>query len=122
MADANGLQQAFLNLIGNAIDAVADSKEKKIEVRITTDEEVLRIRVADTGSGIPPEKAPDIFDPFFTTKPVGKGTGLGLSICYGIIKKIGGDIKVHSLKGQGTTFEIHIPCTVEVKAPEQTAT
>jgi two-component system NtrC family sensor kinase len=50
-----------------------------------------------------------IFDPFFTTKPVGKGTGLGLSICYGIIKKMGGDITINSSVGVGTTFHVHLP-------------
>jgi two-component system NtrC family sensor kinase len=65
--------------------------------------------VADTGEGIPKANLQRIFDPFFTTKPVGKGTGLGLSICYGIVKKMGGDITVNSAVGVGTTFHIHLP-------------
>ncbi len=67
------------------------------------------ISVADNGPGIPHANLVRIFDPFFTTKPVGKGTGLGLSICYGIIKKIGGEIDVQSVVGVGTTFNIRIP-------------
>jgi two-component system NtrC family sensor kinase len=67
------------------------------------------IEVADTGPGIPMANLGRIFDPFFTTKPVGKGTGLGLSICYGIVKKLGGDIQVKSVVGFGTTFQIMIP-------------
>lgn len=67
------------------------------------------ITVADEGPGIPPVNLNRIFDPFFTTKPVGKGTGLGLSICYGIIRKAGGDIEVHSMIDAGTSFVIRIP-------------
>jgi two-component system, NtrC family, sensor kinase len=65
--------------------------------------------VADTGQGIPHELLNRIFDPFFTTKPVGKGTGLELSICYGIIKKMGGDITFDNRLGAGTTFHVHLP-------------
>jgi two-component system NtrC family sensor kinase len=67
------------------------------------------VEVKDTGPGIPPANQDRIFDPFYTTKPVGKGTGLGLSICYGIIKKMGGDISVHSVMDEGTTFTVEIP-------------
>ena len=67
------------------------------------------IKLADTGPGIPQANLAKIFDPFFTTKPVGKGTGLGLSICYGIIKKMGGEISVESTINGGTTFCIRIP-------------
>jgi two-component system, NtrC family, sensor kinase len=64
---------------------------------------------ADNGPGIHRSNLARIFDPFFTTKPVGKGTGLGLSICYGIIKKMGGEIHVQSVVDEGTTFSIRIP-------------
>ena len=67
------------------------------------------VQVADNGPGIPEANLARIFDPFFTTKPVGKGTGLGLSICYGIIKKMGGEIIVHSVIEGGTTFRVRIP-------------
>ncbi|MBW2204591.1 MAG: HAMP domain-containing histidine kinase, partial [Deltaproteobacteria bacterium] len=67
------------------------------------------VEVADNGPGIPEANIVRIFDPFFTTKPVGKGTGLGLSICYGIIKKMGGDIIVKSTMEVGTTFRVKIP-------------
>ena len=59
--------------------------------------------------GIAPANLPRIFDPFYTTKPVGQGTGLGLSICYGIVKKLGGDIKVRSAKQKGTAFTVILP-------------
>jgi len=97
-----------MNLVNNAIDAM-----EKIDgiLTLTTrclDDGIL-VTVADNGPGIADANLPRIFDPFYTTKPVGKGTGLGLAICYGIIKKIGGDINVQSVKGEGTTFEIRIP-------------
>jgi two-component system NtrC family sensor kinase len=120
-ASETEMQQVFLNLVNNAMDAMEKTGGK---ITLTAEKQIdeIVVTVADNGPGIADANLARVFDPFYTTKPVGKGTGLGLSICYGIIKKIGGDIKVHSLKGQGTTFEIHIPCTVEVKAPEQTAT
>jgi len=67
------------------------------------------IEVADTGEGIPEANLSRIFDPFFTTKPVGQGTGLGLSICYGIIKKLGGELSVDSTMGIGTVFRMRLP-------------
>jgi len=102
------MQQVLLNLINNAIDAIGTGGG---EVTITTrvDEDNVVIDVEDTGHGIPKAIMPRIFDPFFTTKPVGKGTGLGLSICYGIVKKLGGDITVNSAVGLGTAFHIHLP-------------
>jgi CheY-like chemotaxis protein len=65
--------------------------------------------VSDNGEGIPAEVLPRIFDPFFTTKPPGVGTGLGLSICHGIVSALGGQITVHSLPGEGTTFRVVLP-------------
>jgi two-component system NtrC family sensor kinase len=68
---------------------------------------------------------PKIFDPFFTTKPVGKGTGLGLSICYGIINKMGGEISVDSILGEGTTFHLHFPLSrpsrMDAETPDRNA-
>ena len=69
----------------------------------------IEITVEDTGPGIPEANIGRIFDPFYTTKPVGKGTGLGLSICYGITKKMGGEIQVRSTVGLGTSFRVRIP-------------
>jgi two-component system, NtrC family, sensor kinase len=107
-ASPSEMQQVFLNLINNAIDAIG-AGGGSIEITSRFNGEYVTIDVADTGQGIPNELMNRIFDPFFTTKPVGKGTGLGLSICYGIIKKMGGDITLNSSVGKGTTFHVHLP-------------
>ena len=107
-ASPSEMQQVLQNLINNAIDAIG-SGGGNIEITSRLIGEYVTIDVADTGQGIPNELINRIFDPFFTTKPVGKGMGLGLSICYGIIKKMGGDITLNSSVGTGTTFHVHLP-------------
>ena len=105
------LQQVFLNLIANAIDA-HDGKPRgtiRVRTRINDEKQGAEVIIADTGSGIPREIIEKVFDPFFTTKPVGKGTGLGLSISYKIIKDLGGTIAVQSEVGKGTEFNIFLP-------------
>lgn len=101
---------ALLNLLKNAIQAIEGSR-KGDTVRIATHREgsLLKITVSDNGPGIPEKLLTYIFDPFVTTKEVGKGTGLGLSITHRIITAHGGDIRVSSKEGEGTTFTITIP-------------
>ncbi|HOV85085.1 MAG TPA: ATP-binding protein [Syntrophobacteraceae bacterium] len=110
-SDPSQLQQVFLNLINNAIDAHDGKPYGTVRISTRTDEKGkgVEIRVADTGSGIARENLDKIFDPFFTTKPVGKGTGLGLSISYGIIQRLGGHISVESELGKGTEFILFLP-------------
>jgi CheY-like chemotaxis protein/anti-sigma regulatory factor (Ser/Thr protein kinase) len=81
----------------------------------------IRLVIADTGAGIPPDVVERIFDPFFTTRGVGKGTGLGLSLVHGIVTDLGGAIDVKSVPGKGTCFEIWLPVTTEVAKPATTA-
>ncbi|MBF0119853.1 MAG: two-component sensor histidine kinase [Desulfobacterales bacterium] len=111
VSDPSQLQQVFLNIITNAIDA--HDEKPYGSIRIKTEEDKIREGVimlfTDTGSGIPQELIDKIFDPFFTTKPVGKGTGLGLSICYSTMKNLGGSISVSSELGKGTTITLFIP-------------
>jgi two-component system NtrC family sensor kinase len=102
------LQQVLLNLINNAMDAM-EEKGRSLSVSARLEEDYIVIEVSDDGPGIPEENLSQIFDPFFTTKPVGKGTGLGLSICYGIVKKLGGEINVHSVIDKGSAFRVKIP-------------
>jgi two-component system NtrC family sensor kinase len=91
LSDPSQLQQVFLNLITNAVDAHNGKPYGTITIRTRAADrdEGVHVSVADTGTGIPPENLEKIFDPFFTTKPVGKGTGLGLSICYATMKGLG---------------------------------
>ncbi|MBW1727741.1 MAG: GHKL domain-containing protein [Deltaproteobacteria bacterium] len=108
-ASQTEIQQVFLNLINNAVDAMDSKSGGTIDITSRLDEDNILINFSDNGPGIHRNNLDRIFDPFFTTKPVGKGTGLGLSICYGIIKKMGGEIDVQSVIDKGTTFNIRIP-------------
>jgi two-component system NtrC family sensor kinase len=112
-ADPSQLQQVFLNLYNNAIDAIVSrhgSSGGELTVSVDPEENgKVRISVRDNGTGISQENLKKVFSPFFTTKPVGKGTGLGLSVCYGIIDRLGGEMEVASEKGVGTTFTIRLP-------------
>ncbi len=107
------LQQVFLNIINNAIDAIGKDGLVTIMTHIVAGE--VRVVIQDNGSGIDNDILPHIFEPFFTTKETGKGTGLGLSITYGLVKKLGGDITVRSHIGQGTAFTITLPIHSEEK-------
>lgn len=106
------LQQVFLNLFLNAIQAMPDGGEFEIHAR-KENERYVRVDVTDSGCGIPEENLTKIFDPFFTTKEEGQGTGLGLSVSYSIIQKSGGNITVDSEPGEGTTFHIALPVDKE---------
>ena len=109
-ASATELQQVLLNLLNNSVDAMT-SNGGVIKISTHASDGQITLTVADNGTGIADANLTRIFDPFYTTKPVGQGTGLGLSICYGIIKKLGGDIQVQSAKGRGTRFNIIFPIT-----------
>ena len=101
------IQQVFLNLMLNSIDAMPDGGELTVSMKKI--DSSVEIVFSDTGSGIDETIIDRIFDPFFTTKSPGRGTGLGLSICYGIIREHNGTITVKSRKGEGTTFTIRLP-------------
>jgi two-component system NtrC family sensor kinase len=109
--DSQQLRQVFLNLILNAIDA--SSKGDRIQVLLlpADDPNYVAVKIIDFGTGIPDHILNSIFDPFFTTKAKGKGTGLGLSVSQGIVAKHGGQIRVSSRKGAGTTFTVTLPVT-----------
>jgi two-component system NtrC family sensor kinase len=111
LSDPSQLQQVFLNLITNAIDAHDGKNYGSVAVSSTflDAESTVEIVVSDTGCGISAENLSKVFDPFFTTKPMGRGTGLGLSICYSIIRRLGGQIQVKSVLNQGTDFTIRLP-------------
>jgi len=123
--DRQHLSQVFLNLILNALDAMQEGGRLEIEIAKSADPGFLALHFRDNGKGIPEHVLPYIFDPFFTTKQRGKGTGLGLSVSLGIVKKHGGDIRVQSREGQGTTFTVLLPVTAvpaELKSREPSET
>lgn len=101
------IQQVFLNLAINAVDAMPDGGRLNISMKKV--DSSVEVAFSDTGAGIDESMVDKIFDPFFTTKTPGMGTGLGLSICYGIIKEHNGTISVKSRRGEGTTFVINLP-------------
>lgn len=107
--DVRQIEQAMLNIILNAIQAIKNDGE--IRIKTFVENNSIKIEVSDNGPGIPEDIRPRIFDPFFTTKPVGEGTGLGLSISAGIISEHGGSIDVESTEGNGATFTITLPIT-----------
>ena len=107
-ADPHQLQQVFLNLVNNAVDAILEnSNEGDLWVSSRAREDRLVVEFKDSGPGV--KDASRVFDPFYTTKPVGKGTGLGLSICYGIVTEHGGSISVSNLQPSGACFTIELP-------------
>jgi PAS domain S-box-containing protein len=132
--DHDMLEQVFLNLVNNAVDAMKDCKEKILTVRahkqfvtevgyktgyrradfFSIGDEMIVVEISDTGKGIPEEALPKIFEPFFTTKPANEGTGLGLSISHMIMERLSGTIDVESRKNQGTTFFIKLQPTIKV--------
>jgi signal transduction histidine kinase/FixJ family two-component response regulator len=107
--DANQLQQCFLNLVFNAVEAMPGGGELRIVSEYDRTNKTAHIQIQDNGCGIPEEELDHIFDPFYTTKSEREGTGLGLSIVYGVIKNHKGDIKVNSTVEKGSTFIVDIP-------------
>ncbi len=133
--DPSQMEQIILNLVVNARDAMPLGGEVTISTEnshFATDEVspfsglapgyYVRLSVTDTGMGMPPEILEHIFEPFFTTKEVGKGTGLGLATVFGVVKQNGGDIRVYSEVGEGTTFTVYLPAELaddaQTSAPE----
>jgi PAS domain S-box-containing protein len=123
LAEHNRLEQVFINLVSNAIDAMDEKdkrpeisdKEKRLTIKSFAENNHACIKVTDTGIGMSEEVKNKIFEPFYTTKKVGKGTGLGVSISYGIIKDYKGSIEIESEVGKGTTFILTFPLAPEVQ-------
>ena len=114
--DESQMQQVFMNLILNAVDAMDGHGQLTIETRHSKVKSELMVRITDTGSGIPEKIRESIFDPFFTTKDPGKGTGLGLAVSWKIVQAHGGRTEVESEVGRGTAFTVYLP--LEFTRPE----
>jgi PAS domain S-box-containing protein len=113
-ADPHQLQQVFLNLINNAVDAILEvGTHGDLWVHTGVQREQVFVEFIDSGPGV--KDASRVFDPFYTTKPVGKGTGLGLSICYGIVTEHGGTIQVKNAPERGAAFRIELPLQMNVR-------
>ena len=130
-ADANQLENAILNLAINARDAMPDGGQLTVETRAVELDagyaadrpgiepgRYVVVAVSDTGVGMAPELLEKVFDPFFTTKPVGQGTGLGLSMVYGFARQSGGQVRIHSQPGVGTTVSLYLRAAI---GPEDAA-
>jgi CheY-like chemotaxis protein len=131
-ADAGQVEQVVMNLVVNALDAMADGGRLTIEtgnkeVRSNQLSQIIElppgryamIAISDTGLGMDQQTLSHIFEPFYTTKEPGKGTGLGLSVVYGIVKQIGGGLSVYSEPGQGTAFKIYLPRAEDASAAKE---
>ena len=105
--DGNQIQQIFINLLLNAVEAIGQSGLITVRTRFNADCNCIVAEVEDTGCGIPREILPRIFDPFFSTKPM--GTGLGLAMTFGIVKSHGGELKAFSGQGEATRFMVELP-------------
>ncbi|MEP7122632.1 MAG: ATP-binding protein [Byssovorax sp.] len=120
LANASRLGQVFLNLVLNAVQAIAegDVEHNQITVAVSSrDDGRVVVAVRDTGAGIPEDILARVFEPFFTTKPSGFGTGLGLSICHGIVTSLGGEITVESRIGDGSVFRVILPGVASADEP-----
>jgi PAS domain S-box-containing protein len=137
IADANQLESAILNLAINARDAMPDGGKLTVETKlveldeayVTTRPDIkpghyVMVAVSDTGVGMAPDLIDKVVEPFFTTKPIGQGTGLGLSMVYGFARQSGGQVRIHSRPGEGTSVKIYLPAAQvepEVAAPAAVA-
>jgi two-component system NtrC family sensor kinase len=114
VADPHQIEQVFLNIINNSVDAILETGHAgKLKIRIRCESGHVCTQFTDDGAGIKDPKR--IFDPFYTTKSVGKGTGLGLSICYGIVKEHGGDITANNAPSGGAVIEVRLPAVASDK-------
>ncbi|HEY1812132.1 MAG TPA: ATP-binding protein [Kofleriaceae bacterium] len=116
---AGQINQVFMNLLTNAAQALAGREGATITIETRGDAQSVEVKIADNGPGIPTEVLPRIWDPFFTTKDVGEGTGLGLSIVHELVERHGGSIECETKVGDGTTFTVKLPRTMEVTEPRK---
>lgn len=110
--DAIRLEQVLINVLRNALDAMHDKPQRRLEIRLEADDQLWSLSIADSGGGIAEEHLANVFDPFFTTKPVGDGLGLGLAVSYAIIHELGGRLTAAN-QGEGAVFTLYLPIDLE---------
>src|SRR5262249_29278483 len=118
------LGHVFLNLLLNAARAIPEGNPSREEVRVATRSDEagdVIVEVSDTGAGIEPDVLPRIFDPFFTTRGAGKGVGLGLSVSHGIVKSLGGEMRVESAPGKGSLFRVVLRASQRWRRPSSSS-
>ncbi|MGW8178913.1 MAG: ATP-binding protein, partial [bacterium] len=116
-ADSKQLEQVFLNLALNSIQAMSKGGTLAVEASLVAEGDRVKIAFQDTGRGIPPDKIPLVFEPFYTTKEEGEGSGLGLAVSHSIVEAHGGEMQVSSQPGEGTTFLLFLP--IGKRLPDQ---
>jgi two-component system NtrC family sensor kinase len=109
LCDENQIQQALVALFVNAVEAMPEGGNLRVEIQFDEKNDMVLMKIQDTGIGIPEEDVLRVFEPFFSTKRNGQGVGLGLSVVYGIVDRHGGRISVESKVGKGTTFTLGFP-------------
>jgi signal transduction histidine kinase len=113
------LQQAFINILWNAIEAMPQGGLLTVTTGIDPRQATVEVHIIDTGTGIPEANLERIFEPFFTTKEEGKGVGLGLSVAYGAIRQHHGEIQIQSRVGEGTHVTVQLPAGPRVLSLEE---
>jgi two-component system C4-dicarboxylate transport sensor histidine kinase DctB len=110
--DAIRLEQVLVNLLRNALDAMADTSTRQLDIALAPERGRWLLTVTDSGSGIAEDHLSQVFDPFFTTKPVGEGLGLGLAVSYAIVHELGGELTAENI-AQGARFTLALPMVIE---------
>lgn len=106
---ASGVDRAFRHVLNNAIEAMERMPKKELTIRVTEEPDVVQVEIADNGEGIEPEKLDKVFDPFFSTKNANEHLGMGLPAALGLVREHGGEVRLHSERGKGTTVTMTFP-------------
>ena len=117
LCDPSRMEQVFVNLLSNAIDALADVEAPRIDIVVTRGGGRVRIAICDNGPGVPDDILPRVFDPFVTAKSAGAGLGLGLTISHKILRDIGGALHVRNLPDGGAEFTVDVPAATTQPEP-----
>jgi two-component system C4-dicarboxylate transport sensor histidine kinase DctB len=116
LGDTVRVEQVLINLLRNALDAVENSAHKEVEVRLSTEQQMAMISIADSGTGLPDQVVQHLFEPFFTTKDIGQGLGLGLAISSSIVQAMNGSLSAKNRQRGGAEFTVALPVYLPTRA------